>query len=90
MSQTNPLCLETPRSLDEVYQRDHAEYARRIQQLQAVLLETEAKAKQFKPYRLDHPLRRPLPAFEQRVKVLRTWSGEYPNLNRQSEGRIGG
>jgi hypothetical protein len=45
--------------------------------LQAVLPEMEVKAKQLKPYRLDQPLRGPLPTFEQRVKVLKTWNGRY-------------
>jgi hypothetical protein len=57
--------------------------------LQAVLPETDAKAKRLKPYRLDQPLRLPPPTFEQRVIVLKTWNREYPNLNPQSEGRIG-
>jgi hypothetical protein len=57
--------------------------------LQAVLPETEAKAKRLKPYRLDQPQRSPLPTFEQRVNVLRTWSGEYPDQKRQDEHQTG-
>lgn len=57
--------------------------------LQTALPETDAKAKQLRPYRLDQPLRPPPPTFEQRVNVLRTWNGEYSNGNRQSERRIG-
>jgi hypothetical protein len=57
--------------------------------LQAALPEMEVKAKQLKSYRLDKPLRRPLPTFEQRVKVLKTWSGEYSDQNRQGERQTG-
>jgi hypothetical protein len=57
--------------------------------LQAVLPETEVKAKLLKPYRLDQPLRRPLPTFEQRVKVLKTWSGDYSDQSRQGERQVG-
>jgi len=57
--------------------------------LQAALPETDAKAKRLRPYRLDQPLRPPPPTFDQRVNVLKTWNGEYPNLNRQGERQTG-
>ena len=49
--------------------------------LQAALPDTEAKAKKLKPYRLGQPLRNPLPTFEERVEVLRTWHGQYADPN---------
>ena len=57
--------------------------------LQAVLPEMEVKAKLLKPYRLDQPLPRPLPTFEQRVKALRTWSGDYSDQSLQGERQVG-
>lgn len=48
--------------------------------IQAVLPDAEARAKRLKPYRLDRPIRQPLPTYEEKLKILRTWDGKYPDL----------
>lgn len=56
--------------------------------LQGALPESNPIAERLKPYRLGKPVRPPRPTFEERVLVLRTWNGEYPDLSGQSDDEI--
>ncbi len=49
--------------------------------IQEILPEEELSAKRLKPFRLDQPLRAPLPTYEQQLQILRSWDGKYPDLS---------
>ena len=57
--------------------------------LQAMLPDTEVKARSLKPYVLDRPLYPDRPSFTERIEVLRQWNGVYPkgtDTNQASAG----
>jgi len=45
--------------------------------IQEMLPENEVKARSLKPFQIGHPIRNPLPTFEERIKVLKAWDGKY-------------
>lgn len=52
-------------------------YPEAFEMLRKILPENEKKAKSFKPYQIGHPTRNPLPSFEEQIKALKNWDGNY-------------
>lgn len=47
--------------------------------IQALLPKKESRAKNLKSYRLNQPVRQPLPTYAEKLQILRSWDGKYPD-----------